>query len=179
METSPSTSSAQQLLSVRIRSGRDVREVTTNVQNVTEKVRALCADLHVDEAALQRICASVQQAVARMGSLNHPDEKIVFCDCDAQFTGNCRAPFLVPKNPCNADSADKPLERVSFIGGHSFPVGAIQGLDATRTPGTPLKLCGQRVEISTVKSVSAATTTPAVAIPEVPTVGTWATHASV
>ncbi|MFH1444802.1 MAG: hypothetical protein ABIG34_05470 [Candidatus Peregrinibacteria bacterium] len=176
METSPSTSSAQQLLSVRIRSGRDVREVTTNVQNVTAEVRTLCAELAVDEMALERICASVQQAVARVGSLG-PDKTIVFCDCDAQFTGNCRLPFFVgDENPCNADSADKPLKRVSFIGGHSFPVGALQGSDATRTHGTPLKLCGQRVEISAAKSVSAATTIPAVAIFGVPAVDTWATH---
>jgi len=147
--------------------------MTTNVQNVTAEVQALCADLRIDEAALQRICRSVQESVARVGSLN-PDETIVFCDCDAQFTGNCRLPFLVDEdNPCNADTADKPLKRNPHNNGYFFPVGALTGTDGMREPGTPLKLCGQRVEISAMRSDSAVSGIPATAVPEISEIDTW------
>ncbi|MDD5623696.1 MAG: hypothetical protein PHI23_03230 [Candidatus Peribacteraceae bacterium] len=151
METLPSTPSAERLFSLRIRSGREVRRVTAHVGQIAAEVRSLCEELGVDEQALERICLSVRQALSRVASLA-PGEKIVFCDCDAQFSGNCRPPDRVSENPCNVDTPM--LERAPHSPGkYFFPAGALTGADGSRTPGTPLKLCGQRVEIAVADPV--------------------------
>ncbi|MFA6523637.1 MAG: hypothetical protein WCS85_04700 [Candidatus Peribacteraceae bacterium] len=162
MESHHLSSTAEQLLSVSIRSGGEVRTFSGEVEDVMAAVRGMCAALHVDEQALGRISDGVRLALTLVGKLG-PNETIVFCNCDAQNSGNCRDPRFVTGNPCNVDTPS--LERAPHSPGrYFFPEGACTGLDGKRTPGTPLHLNGQRVEIGVVKDVPLSVEVPDVSL---------------
>lgn len=171
METFPSPSTALTLLAVKIRSGREVANVTTDIEHVQAGISVLCKQLGVDHPTAMRISDGVRASLARVTSLQ-AGETLSFCDCDAQFSGNCRRPDMVKDNPCNVDT---PFLQRSASGDavYFFPAGALQGAGGTRTPGSALKLCGQRVEISVATPAEQTESLPVVDLPESAEMQPW------